>query len=72
MVTPMVIKLKVFCQFPPQFPGAVEFVDIYAFILDASPKPLHEDVIETPATVVHADKYVGIYEYLSIFRACIV
>jgi len=72
MVTFMVIKIKVSSQFIPQFPGAVEFVDINALIFDASPQTLHKDIVEAPATVIHADGYTGIYEYLGIFRACVV
>jgi len=69
MVTFIVIMLKIYRQFSAQLLWAVKFVDINALIFNTSPQAFDEDIIKAPASMIHADRYTGIYEYLSILRA---
>jgi hypothetical protein len=59
-----IIKPEVFFQTPVKLNAIIKHMNIDAFIFDALPQPLDEDVIDCPAFTVHADgnRFIPVFQ----------
>src|SRR5262245_20525107 len=57
-----IIELKISAQARDRLRYGFVITDVDVFILDASPEPLNEDVVQRPPSPVHADGDLALFE----------
>ena len=57
-----IVELKISTQARDGLRRGFVITDVDVFVFDASPEPLNEDVVQRPASPVHADGDLALFE----------